>query len=205
MAREIRTITMPVNFEARTDDGPDRLVGYAAVFEQEAVIAGFFREKIAAGAFREAIGRDDVRGLFNHDSNLVLGRSTAGTLRLKEDKTGLRYEIDLPDTQFARDLMVSVRRGDISQSSFAFEVESRDDAPFDTSELKDGKLPLRTIKRAKLYDVSPVTFPAYEETSVSARDVEAACEEAKQLIGDGWRSSLSLSRERCRLADAASR
>lgn len=205
MAREIRTITMPVECEAREDGEPMRLIGYAAMFEREAVIAGFFREKIEAGAFREAIGRDDVRGLFNHDANFVLGRTTAGTMRLKEDKTGLRYEIDLPDTQFARDLMVSVKRGDISQSSFAFEVESPEDAPFDHSEMKSGKLPLRTIKRAKLYDVSPVTFPAYEETSVSARDLEAAGAEAKALLRDVARVSVQLSRERCRLVDVASR
>jgi hypothetical protein len=162
---EIRTLTAPV--EARIADGqPTKLAGYAAVFNQETVIADLFREVILPGAFAASVERDDVRAQFNHEPNLVLGRTTAGTLRLREDDTGLAYEIDPPDTSYARDLLVSVQRGDVSQSSFMFDVTGEAwEYPTATS----GQLPLRKIIGVKLYDVSPVTFAAYEGTSVSAR------------------------------------
>ena len=100
------------------------IVGYAATFNQSAEIGGYFTEVIAPGAFADAIAKDDVRAVFNHDENLVLGRTKSGTLRLFEDAIGLRYEIDPPDTQTARDLIESMRRGDISQSSFAFSMRA---------------------------------------------------------------------------------
>ena len=155
--------------EARGESERKTLVGYAAVFNQEAVIAGMFREVILPGAFAEAVKADDVRAQFNHESNFILGRTGAGTLRLSEDEHGLRYEIDMPDTSYARDLMVSVQRGDVTQSSFMFDVPTSTDETWDYSASKGGMLPLRQIKRVKLYDVAPVVFPAYEGTSVSAR------------------------------------
>lgn len=193
--QERRTITLPV--EARTGDGePPRLSGYAAVFGDVTEIAGLFTERIAPGAFADAVKRDDVRALFNHDANYVLGRTTAGTLRLIEDERGLRYEADPPDTQWARDLMVSVQRGDVSQSSFAFEVT---DEEWDYT---NRAMPLRTIKQVRLYDVSPVTYPAYASTSVSARSVEQA---KAQPVDTSWQVEIGHSRERCRLIDAATR
>lgn len=192
--QERRTITLPV--EARSADGePTRLSGYAAVFGDVTEIAGMFNERIAPGAFTDAVQHDDVRALFNHDSNFVIGRTTAGTLRLTEDDRGLRYEADPPDTQWARDLLVSVSRGDVSQSSFAFEVTEES---WDYS----GAMPLRTIKAVRLYDVSPVTFPAYASTSVSARSVEQA---KAQPVDTSWQIEIGQSRERCRLIDAATR
>jgi HK97 family phage prohead protease len=155
-------------FEIRTaDGGGNTLVGHAAVFNVETVIAGMFREEIAPRAFRKSMKENDIRALFNHDTNVVLGRNKAGTLRLSEDDTGLAYEIDLPDTQAARDLWTSIDRGDISQSSFAFDPvkELRTEADADAGET----MPLFTVKEARLFDVSPVTFPAYETTDVSAR------------------------------------
>ena len=164
---ERRTIVSKM--EARAVDGePTRLVGYAAVFNQEAVIGDFFREVILPGAFAAAVTRDDVRANFNHEPNLVLGRTTAGTLRLHEDDQGLVYEIDTPDTSYARDLMVSVARGDVSQSSFMFDVTGE---AWDYPEAGSGQLPLRKISGVKLYDVAPVTYPAYAGTSVSARAI----------------------------------
>jgi HK97 family phage prohead protease len=161
--RELRTVAGAL--EARTSGkAAGALEGYAALFNTEAVIGNYFRETIARGAFAEAIGRDDVRALFNHDANFVLGRNKAGTLALREDNAGLRYRVTPPDTQFARDLVESVRRGDISQSSFAFAVELERWPAIGRDEQ-----PLRIIQRAKLFDVSPVTYPAYEQTSVSAR------------------------------------
>lgn len=173
--------------EARSDAATGgKLTGYAAVFNQETVIAGMFREVIMPGAFADAVGADDVRAQMNHDSNLILGRTGAGTLRLSEDAHGLRYEIDMPDTSYARDLMVSVQRGDVSQSSFMFDVPSSTDETWDYAATKSGQLPLRQIHRVRLYDVSPVVFPAYDGTSVSARALamtEAApAEVAPELV-----------------------
>jgi HK97 family phage prohead protease len=147
-----------------------RLGGYASVFNTEAVIAGLFREQIAPGAFAEAVTQDDVRALFNHDPNFVIGRTVSGTLTLREDETGLAYDAVPPDTQWARDLMVSVGRGDISQSSFGFAVESDEW----THPERSGELPLRTIRKAKLYDVSPVTYPAYESTTTAVRSAASS-------------------------------
>lgn len=159
--------------EARAEGDSKRLSGYAAVFNQETVIAGMFREVILPGAFADAVVNDDVRAQFNHGDGgvLPLGRTKAGTLRLTEDDHGLHYEIDMPDTTQARDLMVSVGRGDVAESSFMFSVDSADET-WDYAATKSGSLPLRQIARVKLYDVSPVTFPAYAGTSVSARAME---------------------------------
>lgn len=171
MENERRAVTQPV--EAREADGTARLAGYAALYDVTTTV-GSFRERIAPGAFTAAISRDDVRALFNHNPDYVLGRSFAGTLTLSEDSTGLRYEVTLPDTTWARDLWTSVSRGDITQSSFAFTVDE------DSWEkgTKDS-LPMRTIKAVRLYDVSPVTYPAYSETTVSARAEARAAEEVE--------------------------
>lgn len=190
---ERRTISQPV--ELHQEGERPRLSGYAAVFGEVTDIEGVFRERIALGAFTDAVKHDDVRALFNHDANFVLGRTSAGTLRLLEDDHGLRYDVDPPETTWARDLMVSVQRGDVSQSSFAFEVTEEE---WDYGQR--GETPLRTIKAVRLYDVSPVTYPAYESTSVSARSLEAATS-APALA----RVNVELSRERCRLADVSSR
>jgi len=166
--RERRTTAGRV--ERKAENGQDgtkpQLRGYAAVFNEETVIGDYFREVILPGAFAGAVARDDVRANFNHEPTLVLGRTIAGTLRLHEDDHGLVYEIDTPDTSYARDLMVSVERGDVSQSSFMFDVTGE---AWDYPAAGSGLLPLRKITGVKLYDVAPVTFPAYEGTSVSAR------------------------------------
>lgn len=164
--RERRSFTF---VRAAAKDGePRRMVGHAAVFGEVADIGGWFREQIAPGAFTASIQADDIRALFNHDPNYVLGRNTAKTLTLSEDETGLRVEIDPPDTQFARDLAVSMARGDITQMSFAFEVL---DEEWQRGE--DTELDLRTLKKVRLYDVSPVTFPAYEGTDIALRSHDA--------------------------------
>lgn len=154
------------------EDGP-RLVGYAARFNAETVIAGSFRERIAPGAFTDAVSHDDVRALFNHDPSRILGRTKSGTLALREDDQGLRYEvlINASDPE-AVSVLAKVQRGDVDGSSFAFAVEQSTDEEWDYSDR--AKLPLRTIKRATLYDVSPVVYPAYDATSVSARARTAA-------------------------------
>jgi len=143
------------------------LRGYAAKFEVMSEPMYGFRETIARGAFADVLA-DDVRALFNHDPNQVLGRSVAGTLRVAQDDTGLYYEVDLPDTQAARDLLTSVKRGDVSQSSFAFTVDKDE-----WREDDEGRV-IRTIEKVKrLYDVSPVTYPAYPDATVGMRSLEA--------------------------------
>lgn len=150
------------------------LSGYAARYNSETVIMGLWRERIARGAFASALdGTDDVRALFNHDPNKLLGRTSSGTLSLSDDEKGLRYDIDLPDTQDARDVRELIKRGDVTGSSFGFRIveDEWDDTP-----TKRGQLPLLTIRKVELFDVSPVTFPAYPQTSVSARAKGAAAQ-----------------------------
>ena len=163
MKKEIRSFLFEIDKQEER-----KMTGHAAVFGDEAEIGGWFREQVEPGAFKTSIKKDDVRALFNHDPNYVLGRNTAGTLKMSEDETGLRVNIDPPDTQFARDLAVSIERGDISQMSFAFEVLEEE---WIGGEKKD--LDLRKIKKVRLFDVSPVTFPAYDGTDIAIRSHEA--------------------------------
>jgi HK97 family phage prohead protease len=141
--------------------------GYAAKFNEE-YDNGWFIETIKPGAFTRAVKeKQDVRGLMNHDANLVLGRTKSGTLSLNQDATGLYFECDLPDTQTARDLYELVKRGDIDGCSFGFQVMAQS-----WREAKDanGKMiQYREIEDVDLFDVGPVTFPAYPQTSVDAR------------------------------------
>ena len=170
--------------ELRNADGqPPRLAGYAAVFDSLSENLGGFREKIAPGAFDQVLN-DDVRALVNHDPNLILGRTISGTLKISLDNRGLFYEIDVPDTAFARDLMQSVKRGDVSQSSFAFRVE---DDRWDEDD--DGRY-IRTIKKVKrLYDVSPVTYSAYPDTDVATRAMQSYQQQQSNHVGVNARLS----------------
>jgi HK97 family phage prohead protease len=158
-----------VTTELRVDgEGKSKkLVGHAAVFNTFSQDLGGFREIIRPGAFTRTIAENaDVRALFNHDPNYVLGRSKSGTLRMREDTRGLFYEVDLPDTQAGRDVAESVRRGDVSGSSFAFRAitdEWRTENGSDIRELRD----------VDLFDVSPVTYPAYPAADVAARSYDA--------------------------------
>lgn len=171
---ERRTFTIK-NVEARqAEDGTMRLSGYAAVFNDDSVPLPFI-ERIAPGAFRKTLSETpDVRLLINHEG-LPLARTKNGTLRLKEDETGLYMDADLPDTQAARDLYTLVERGDVDQMSFAFRVirqkwnEGRTERTLTELSLADG-------------DVSVVTYPAYPTTTVEAREQIAA---ARQAIKEG--------------------
>ncbi len=155
-----------IRSEGEGDDAGKIISGYAAVFNSRSSNLGGFVEVIEPGAFDDVLD-DDVRGLFNHDNSLILGRSTAKTLRLSVDSKGLKYDIDAPNTQVGRDLLVSIDRGDITESSFAFRVE--DDA---WSEDDDGMI-VRTIRKfRKLFDVSPVTYPAYSDATVALRGLD---------------------------------
>ena len=140
--------------------------GYAAVFDSDSEDLGGFTERIERGAFAEAIKISDVRALFNHDNNMILARTASGTLRIYEDERGLKYEFEAPHTTAGNDVLQMIKRGDINQSSFGFTVEQ------DSWAKRDGTT-YRTINKVKrLYDVSPVTFPAYPEASVAVRKLE---------------------------------
>lgn len=169
MNKDIERRAINAEFRVEGGDAP-KIIGYAAKFDTLSEEMWGVREKIAKGAFLAALGDSDVRALFNHDPNIVLGRNRAGTLVMTEDDIGLRYEITPPDTQTARDLMESMKRGDISQSSFAFTM--RGGGVEEWEDLPDGKA-IRTIKKvARLFDVSPVTYPAYPDTESGVRSLE---------------------------------
>ena len=169
------------DLEVRADENePKKIRGYAAIFEKLSVPLWGFREKISKGAFAESIKKDDIRALWNHDPNYVLGRNKSGTLALEEDDKGLKIEVTPPDTQWARDLLVSIERKDVTQMSFGFEVEK------DEWDRSDEKNVIRTLLKTRLFDVSPVTFPAYPQTSVGVRSAEEVYNEflASELQGD---------------------
>jgi HK97 family phage prohead protease len=153
-----------IEFRVSAESEPAHISGYGAVFNSPSEDLGFFEkltEEIDPNAFDKVMASSpDVRGLFNHDSNHVLGRTTAGTMRLSVDDRGLKYEIDPPDTMFAKDLMVSMRRKDISGSSFAFTV-ARDQ----WTDMPDGSVTRRILEIGELLDVSCVTYPAYPASS----------------------------------------
>jgi HK97 family phage prohead protease len=159
---KIERRTVPCEY--REGDGVNPMItGHAAVFDTATDIGGWFSEIIAKGAFKQAIKRDDVRALWNHDENYVLGR-TPKTLRLAEDEKGLAVEIDVPQTQLIKDMVLTpMQRGDVNQMSFAFQVTK------EAWDQTDPKNLIRTIQEVKLFDVSPVTYPAYPTTDCAVR------------------------------------
>lgn len=168
MEIEKRVIDMSA-FEVRANEGePLRIEGHAAVFNKWSQDLGGFTERIRPGAFAKAIKESDVRALFNHDHNYVLGRNIAGTLELREDGKGLLMSVTPPEeAQWVRDLMVSIKRGDITQQSFGFTVEKDE-----WKEDKEGAV-TRTIHEInRLMDVSIVTFPAYPQTDAAVRSMK---------------------------------
>lgn len=168
--------------EARADDEKRTLVGYAAVFNSDTTIGDYFIERIAPGAFADTIRGGDIRALVDHDQGRVVGRTKSGTLRLVEDSKGLRAEIDVPDTSDGRDLWTLVERGDISGMSFGFRVTKQE---WDES----GDMPIRTIRGIELFEVSAVAFPAYDDTTIGVRSLEAIRAEAEAARAEEQRKA----------------
>lgn len=161
-------------------DGPTKIGGHAAKFDSLSEDLGGFRERIAPGAFAATIKNSDIRALWNHDSNIVLGRNKSGTLRLSEDSAGLLWEADAPQTQLVRDMVLApIERGDVSQCSFGFYTVN------DKWAKMDGEW-IRTLLEVELFDVSPVTYPAYPSTDVATRGLQEAIRSATPPPDDAW-------------------
>lgn len=177
--RESRFLAASIELRSAAEgEEPKKIFGYAAKFNSRSENLGSdsyqFFEILQPGAFDDVLN-DDVRALFNHESSAILARSKngVGSLQIGIDATGLWYEFEAPDTQVGRDLMTSLKRGDVDQSSFSFTV-SKDGQEW--TETRDGDGPTiftRTIKKvSRLYDVSPVTYPAYPDATVALRSLE---------------------------------
>lgn len=181
MKRELRTFE--TKFETREEKDDEKVIeGYFAVFNSNYDMGYGMSESIAQGAFTDTIS-DDVRALINHDDTLVLGRTSAGTLELKEDSHGLWGKIRInPNDTDAVNLYERVKRGDVTQCSFGFNIVDEE------TEIRENGDIHWTIKSVKLYEVSPCTFPAYEQTGIQARaDQKAKLEERRN---EAWRAKM---------------
>ena len=179
LVRQVRSCG--AEFRARDEGGPV-IEGYFSVFNRDYELWPGAVEQVAPGAFRETLG-GDIRALANHDTRLVLGRTTTGTLTLREDYKGLFGTIKMNEQDSdAMNLYARVQRGDVSQCSFGFDILDEEFA-----ERSDGSV-LWTIRKVKLYEVSVVTFPAYVETAVSARKAEVDTIRRRKL--DAWKNEM---------------
>ena len=174
--RETRVVNI-TNLKTRSgmDDEPVRISGYAAVFNSKTTISDWFTEEIEPGAFSRSISENDIRGLFNHNWDHVLGRTKSGTLQLSEDDHGLKFEIELPNTSTARDLAESMERGDIDQCSFGF-YPTVDTWNYDVEPAH------RILNEVELFEISVVSIPAYDDTEASVvRSKEISLNVEKRL------------------------
>ena len=153
--------------EFREDgEGQRTITGYAVKWEMKSHPMGWFQrfqEQFKKGAFAESLTKEDQRALWSHDTSQVLGRTKNGTLRLYEDDIGLRFELDLPNTTLGNDAYETIKRGDVDGVSFGFRMRKEE---WDES---DPDNVTRTVTQADLFEISPVGFPAYPDSQVSAR------------------------------------
>lgn len=180
MSKKVEHRSVVHEFRVSDENGSPKIVGYATKFGVRSQDLGGWVEVIAPGAFDECLANNpDVRALFNHNPSAILGRTVSGTLRLSVDDTGLSYEVEPPDTQLARDLVVSMKRGDVNQSSFGFVCQ---DAAWGFDEVAG--VDIRTVKKAELFDVSPVTYPAYLDATSGVRSLPGDMpQEVRSRIG----------------------
>lgn len=171
----------PGHLEVRAagDEGERRIAGLGIPYGVWSVDLGGWREMIVPGAFRSSIEVEDLRVLHNHDSNYVLGRKSAGTAHFIDNSRGVEYEVTPPDTAWARDVMVSIERRDITGNSFGFLVRSREDQEW---EERDGIM-WRRVLRGTVLEMGPQPFPAYEQSEVEARSLRSVLEEGRRMIG----------------------
>ncbi|MGE8080503.1 HK97 family phage prohead protease [Peribacillus loiseleuriae] len=178
--RETRTFDITkLKTRDATEDKPSMITGYAAVFNSKTTIGDWFEEIIEPGAFARSLSENgDIRALFNHNWDNVLGRTKSGTLRLEEDERGLKFDIELPNTSVGRDLAESMSRGDINQCSFGFWI---------TEETWDYSVEpaLRTIHEVELYEISVVSIPAYDDTEASlvrSKEIDKSVEKRMKIL-----------------------
>lgn len=173
MKKEIRNIQTPAKVELRKDGTPGSIIGYPIVYDKDSEAMWGFTERIAKGAAKKALKRSDIRALKNHDPSLIFGRQGVN-LKLKEDEKGLRYEASPIDTRNFREVAEEVRLELLTGQSFGFTIKSDEWTDLDTDK------PIRTITEIdQIFDVGPVTYPAYEDTTVALRSLEAAKVEEK--------------------------
>lgn len=178
---ETRTVDITNITTRNEEDEPLRISGYAATFNNKTSIGDWFDEVISPGAFSRSLSENgDIRALFNHNWDNVLGRTKAGTLVLSEDERGLRFDIELPNTQLGRDLAESMQRGDINQCSFGFDT-------YEGKEVWDYSVEpaLRTLEEINLYEISIVSLPAYEDTEaaiVRSKEIDKEAEKRIKIL-----------------------
>jgi len=181
------------NIEIRqADNGGKYISGYAVVYNVRSNPLGGFREMFLPGSFRDSLG-GDIRALWQHKTDKPLGRTSAGTLQLREDDKGVWFELLLPNNSVGRDAEESIRRRDVDQMSFGFRVPKGGDDWID----EIGELPLRMVRTSQLFEVSPVTFPAYEETSVEI--VRSAPEWVQRALDPGANDTQQIDTARARM------
>lgn len=180
---ERQTRCIDANFQRRADErGNEYIEGYFAVFGKDYIIGPGMSESIAPGAFTDSLN-DDVRCLTDHDTRLVIGRTTAGTFAIKEDSVGLwGSALVNPKDQDAVNTRARVERGDVTQASFGFDILEED-----TEYREDGSVHW-TIKKVKLYECSVCTFPAYADTNLEARTKDRDRIRAREL--DAWKEKM---------------
>ncbi|MCT1193912.1 HK97 family phage prohead protease [Lactococcus lactis] len=182
MAKKKETRVFNISQLSTRAEGEEKAVaieGYAAVFNSKTSIGGWFDEVIEPGAFSRSLSDNgDIRALFNHNWDNVLGRTKSQTLELREDEKGLNFKVELPDTSVARDLTISMERGDINQCSFGFFIT-------DEGWNYNVEPALRTIKEVELFEISIVSIPAYDDTEASlvrSKEIGKSIEARTKLI-----------------------
>ena len=182
MNRENRQLrTVKIEFNTREDGEELTIEGYFAVFNSNYDLGTGMSESIAPGAFTDTIS-DDIRALVNHDTTLVLGRTSAHTLEVRQDEHGLWGRVKInPNDQDAMNLYARVKRGDVSQCSIGFDILDEE------TEYRDENVHW-TIKAVKLWEVSVCTFPAYQETAVVARSADKA--ELQKRMAESWKAEM---------------
>ncbi|WP_010293542.1 HK97 family phage prohead protease [Clostridium senegalense] len=173
--REVRNNYCHLEVRSKEENSEQKTIeGYVAKYNAESQIlrdwwGDEFVEVIADGAFDNAIRNNTIKALYNHNTDYVLGSTKSQTLRLESDNIGLRFEIDLPNTQVGNDLYESVKRGDIDGNSFGFRVLND---KWSEIEKYGKKIMKRTLLEVELFEISPTPFPAYEDTEVDCRSLE---------------------------------